>query len=93
LENRRRRGDLIQMFKYFKGFDKINFFSQPEIIVNERKTRGHNMKLRRQLTSNLKRYNFFTNRVVKDWNNLEQKAIDAVSVNPFKNTIDKSFKY
>jgi hypothetical protein len=51
------------------------------------------MKLRRQLTSNLKRYNFFTNRVVKDWNNLEQKAIDAVSVNQFKNTIDKSFKY
>jgi hypothetical protein len=85
LENRRRRGDLIQMFKYLKGFDKINFYRQPEIIDNERKTRGHNMKLRRQLTSNLKRYNFFRNRVVNDWNNLEQIAIDAVTVNQFKN--------
>jgi ribonuclease P/MRP protein subunit RPP40 len=30
LENRRRRGDLIQMFKYFKGFDKIYFYLQPD---------------------------------------------------------------
>ena len=41
------RGDLIQIFKYFKGYDKINFHRQPEIIDNERKTRGHNMKLMR----------------------------------------------
>ena len=33
------------------------------------------MKLRRQLTSNMKRYNFLTNRVVNDWNDLEQEVI------------------
>ena len=93
LENRRRRGDLIQMFKYFKGFDKIHFHRQPDIIDNERKTRGHNLKLRRQLISNTQRYNFFTNRVVNDWNKLEKEAINAVTVNHFKNIIDKSFKY
>ena len=93
LENRRRRGDLIQMFKYFKGFDKIHFYRQPEIIDNERKIRGHNLKLRRQLISNTQRYNFFTNRVVNDWNKLEKEPINAVTVNHFKNIIDKSFKY
>jgi hypothetical protein len=51
------------------------------------------MKLRRQLTSNTQRYNFFTNRVVNDWNKLEKEAINAVTVNQFKNIIDKSFKY
>ena len=93
LENIRRRGDLIQMFKYFKGYDIINFYRPPEIIDNERKTRGHNLKLRRQLTTNMKRFNFFTNRVVNDWNDLEQDAIDTSSVNQFKNKIDKNFKY
>ena len=59
LVNRRRRGDLIQMFKYFKGYDKINFHSQPEIIDNKR---GYNMKLHdEQLKSNMK--NIFSCRI------------------------------
>ena len=41
----------------------------------------------------MKRFNFFTNRVVNDWNDLEQDAIDTSSVNQFKNKIDKNFKY
>ena len=93
LENRRRRGDLIQMLRYFKGYDIINFYRPPEIMDNERKTRGHNLKIRKQLTTNMKRYNFFTNRVVNDWNDLEQDAIDSSTVNQFKNKIDKNFKY
>ena len=72
-------------------FDKIHFYRQPEIIDNERKIRGHNLKLRRQLISNTQRYNFFTNRVVNDWNKLEKEAINAVTVNHFKNIIEKSF--
>ena len=33
LEIRRRRGDLISMFRYFKGFDKINFVNPPKILI------------------------------------------------------------
>ena len=41
----------------------------------------------------MKRYNFLTNRVVNDWNDLEQEAIDSVTVNQFINKIDKISKY
>ena len=60
---------------------------------NERKTRGHNLKMTKQLTTNMKRYNFFTNRVVNDWNDLEQDAIHSSTVNQLKNKIDKIFIY
>ena len=51
------------MFKYSKGYGKIKFRRHPDIINSERKTRGHTMKLmRRQLTSNIKRYNFLMKR-------------------------------
>ena len=60
---------------------------------NERKTRGNNLKMTKQLTTNMKRYNFFTNRVVNDWNDLEQDAIHSSTVNQLNNKIDKIFKY
>ncbi|XP_065640570.1 uncharacterized protein LOC136073129 [Hydra vulgaris] len=93
LENRRRMGDLIQMFKYLKGYDIINFYTKPEMLDNGYKTRGHNTKLRRQYIGNIKQHKFFTNRLVNDWNNLEQEAIDAVSINQFKKKLDEHFKY
>ena len=37
VENRRRRGDLIQMFKYFKGFDKINFIVSQKLLLMKEK--------------------------------------------------------
>jgi hypothetical protein len=43
LETRWTRGDLIEAFKIFKGFDKIDpgrFF-----VVMDSCTRGHNMKI------------------------------------------------
>jgi len=60
---------------------------------NERKTRVHNLKMTKQLTTNMKRYNFFTNRVVNDWNDVEQDAIHSSTVNQLNNKIDKIFKY
>ena len=63
LEMHRVRGDLIQVFKMLKGFDKVNFdkffkFSP----VN--KTRGHSYKLFKGDLKLEMRKNFFTQRVV-----------------------------
>ena len=35
------------------------------------------------------RYNFLTNRVVENWNQLSQDAVNAKTVNVFKSIIDK----
>ena len=64
LEDRRRRGDLIKMFKYFKGQGKINYHRPLELINNDRKTREHDKKIRRQLTDCTRRHNFLANMVL-----------------------------
>ena len=97
LENRRRRGDLIQMFKLSKGYDIINFHNP--LAYFERYTRGHDMKVRReQLKDNQSRFgnirhHFFANRVTNDWNCLPQDVINSTTINVFKNKIDYFFKF
>ena len=87
LENRRIRGDLIQVFKIVKGFDKLdysNFFELSSSI-----TRGHSYKLVKNRCNGKLRGNFFSQRVINSWNNLDQYVVDADSVNCFKNRIDR----
>jgi len=43
LETRRLRGDLIEVFKMFKGFDNLDPFMLFEL--NTALTRGHSLKL------------------------------------------------
>ena len=90
LEIRRIRGDLIQMFKYVKGFDKINFVTPPKFLKTV--TRGHMFKyhgddLNRK--SHKSRSTYFLNRVKPYWNKLPAEALEATSINGFKNVIDK----
>ena len=96
LENRRKRGDLIQMFKIVKGYDKLNFHNP--ICHYKTNGRGHNMRIRRELLNKCSknetiRHNFFTNRISNDWNSLTQEAINSETLNSFKNQIDYIFKY
>lgn len=52
--------------------------------------RGHTAGIQKQkITNCIHRENFFTNRVVKYWNNLTDDTTNAVSVNSFKSKIDK----
>ena len=44
LEKRRVRGDLIQVFRMIKGFDRINYSDYFEFAL-ENRTRGHSFKL------------------------------------------------
>ncbi len=100
LENRRRRGDLIQMFKLVKNIDEINLHNPVQYFNVDGRARGHTLKIHRELVNkqnnckfNTIRHNFFTNRVANDWNILTQEAIDSTSVNQFKNHIDKQFNF
>ena len=67
LEKRRVRGDLIETFKIMKGFGKVNnesFFT----LNNSGRTRGHKLKMEKLRSNTELRKNFFSQRVVDEWN-------------------------
>ena len=86
LEHRRRRGGMIDLFKYFTG---IYDASRPifELAPNSN-TRGHSKKLIKKRSRLAVRRNFFSERVVSGWNSLPESVISAHSVNAFKNRPD-----
>ena len=89
LEERRRRYDLIEMFKIMKGIYKVDKTKLFE--VNEDSTRGHNMKIRKKYSRLNLRKNFFTQRIVNDWNKLPAEAVNQKTVLNFKKKIDPMF--
>ena len=86
LETRRERADMLEVFKILKDFEAINgdiFFK-----VQCTKTRGHSMKLyKKRVNKNVLKFSF-GNRIVDKWNNLPEEAINANSINTFKNKLD-----
>lgn len=89
LEERRNRGDMIEVFKTIKGLNKVNhqnFFK----FSNNTRTRGHKYKLEKNRARLEIRRNFFSNRVVNLWNKLPEHVISANTVNNFKNKYDSN---
>ena len=97
LEERRRRGDLIQQFKFAKKVNTINWFygnlsgdgrDAPKPSTRSF-SRSHQYQMNSQFTRMDRRAHFFTNRVVNDWNDLTSNVVSAETVNGFKNRLDK----
>ena len=86
LQHRRRRGDLIYLYQLLKGTYDINniFFT----LSNSTTTRGHTKKLFKHRTNSYTRSNFYSNRVINDWNSLLQFIVDSPSVDEFKIQLD-----
>ena len=88
LEDRRVRGDMIEVYKTITGKNKIDsskFFK----FQNNNRTRGHSLKLEKGRSRLDIRKNFFSHRVINNWNALPQEVVDSASVNIFKNKYDK----
>jgi ribonuclease P/MRP protein subunit RPP40 len=92
LETRRERGDLIQLYKLIHGFDCVNWpscinLTPPTFELIQ--SRRHKMQLQRELVRNcVPRHNYFTNRVVNNWNKLPGQIVYAPTVNSIKAQID-----
>jgi len=91
LEDRRRRGDAIEIFKTINGFNDVD----PATWFNFVRDR-HDLNTRsfvdngivpEKASLNIRR-NFFTNRAAKVWNSLPTDIKSATSVNAFKNGYD-----
>lgn len=90
LEYRRRRGDMIQVFKIIHGLERIpvdTFFEH-----STSNTRGHSLKIVKQRCSTKIRQDAFSQRVINDWNTLPEEVVTATTVNAFKARLDRVWK-
>ena len=85
LNQRRERGDLIEVFKILKGHTKID----PALFWEVREARN-GARLVKNLAENgrRQRQNFFTYRVIQKWNLLPLKLRRAPSLDSFKTQLD-----
>ena len=88
LHYRRKRGDMIQVYKLLNSKDRIDpyIFFTPSTSTS---TRGHDSKLFKPIAVKECRRRFFSVRVINSWNSLPQDTVSAPSVNSFKNRLDK----
>ncbi len=88
LSYRQYRGDMIMVFKLVRGVDcalqMADFFELAETT----RLRGHPFKLKKHHAKLDVRANFFTHRVIEDWNKLPSSVVLAESVDTFKRRLD-----
>ena len=103
LKERRIRGDLIETFKTLKGFNNIekrawfaivednqarpNTRANTEVTMEGRQERKLDVLEVQRSRLEIRR-NFFTVRVVKQWNELPESVKSSRSINAFKNAYD-----
>ena len=91
LEERRTRGDLIEMYKLLNDLENVNYQNFFE-LRRYPGLRGHALSLEVHRTRlNVRKY-FFSNRAVALWNSLPEEVVLAPSVNVFKNRYDSLYK-
>jgi len=88
-ERRRLCGDLIETFKILTGKERIDYKNFFELADATSWLRRHSLKLYKPRCHTRLRQNFFSVRVINEWNKLPQSVIEAPSVNAFKNRLDK----
>ena len=88
LEERRNRADLLEVFKMVNGLSAVSwtqFFTRSHTNT----TRGHSWKLQKKHSQTDIRLFFFSQRCINRWNSLSQEAVEAPSINSFKNHLEK----
>ena len=91
LEERRKRGDLIEVFKIMHGFDNLDrsqFFTLVS-EVHSHDTTGHNFCIYRKFKNTSMRKEFFDTRIIQDWNNLPKEVVNCKTLSSFKKTLDR----
>jgi len=88
LEERRNRADLIEVFRICHGQSGIECEKLFE-RVEDSKTRGHPLHLKRFWCKLDLRIYFFSERIVDRWNSLDEDTVSACNSNSLKNRLVK----
>ena len=93
---RRKRGDMIEVWKHFNVYDPETL--SPNFKRNVRNIRSHHHS--QQLTLNRPRdgkrgvqANSFYFRAAEEWNGLSEAVVQAEEINKFKNELDESWNH
>ena len=89
LEKRRIRGDMITVFKIFKGLIDTDCDKLLPVINSLNYTRSHNLQLKGKVTKSNMRKNIFSQRIILPWNSLSNYTISSDTVEVFKRRYDK----
>ena len=85
------RGDMIMSYQILHH----NIHVPEELLPlhpPDDRTRGHSLKLRKDRVLKSVRRNFFSVRVVNDWNSLPESVVSAPTVNAFKSRLDRHWR-
>lgn len=93
---RRRRTDVMQVFRLIKKIDNISFHDFFQ--VDQGITRGNDYKLFKPRADSSTKQHCFSHRVINDWNELPNYVVNSESLNAFKSNLktfwlDKEFKF
>lgn len=98
LTYRRRRSDMIQLFKIKQQQDIIRTGNHCNLCDRSllapslaTRNRGHSNKYQVQRSEG-PRSNFFPARVITSWNSLTQATVDSKTINAFKSNLNKEWK-
>ena len=87
LERRRLRGNLIEV-KWCRGYNKGDV-SKILRISNQDRTRNNGFKIEKSRYKKELGRNWFSNRVVDEWNRLSSQVVGAKTIESFKRRPDK----
>ena len=87
LDYRRKRFDLIQVFKIVHKIDNIEFDTFFKYAINSG-TRGHCLKLHKPKATKSIRLNSFSHRTINSWNKLPEDITNCKTVESFKTKLD-----
>jgi len=87
LDDRRKRADLIEVYKMSRGLLSVDF-SKFFTLDKSLCTRGHSRKLKKERFSTDLRQHFFSERIIT-WNSLDDDTVSANTLNCFKRRLLK----
>ena len=90
LQYKRMRGDMIETYKIISGLENMNSF-QYFARSSMDNLRGHREMCKEHFCKVFHK-EFFSQRVINQWNGLPEEVVKAKTLNSFKNSLDKYWR-